>query len=48
MSQTGYLLAAFAWVVVVIVGWLALMAVKFARLRREATELGEHGAGERG
>lgn len=48
MSQTGYLLAAFAWVVVVIVGWLAIMAAKLVRLRRETAELAEPGTGPRG
>ena len=36
MSQTGYLLVAFACVVVVIVGWLLIILAKHARIRRDA------------
>jgi hypothetical protein len=39
MSQAGYLYAGFACVVVVIVGWLAIILGKHARIRREAAEL---------
>ena len=36
MSQTGYLLVAFACVVVVIAGWLLIILAKHARIRRAA------------
>lgn len=39
MSQTGYLLVAFACVVVVIVGWLLIILAKHARIRREGAAL---------
>jgi hypothetical protein len=36
MSQSGYLVVAFAIVVVTIVVWAGIMLAKFARLRRDA------------
>jgi hypothetical protein len=39
VTQTGYLLAAFACVAVVIVAWLALILAKVQRVRRDAAGL---------
>ena len=39
MSQTGYLLVAFACVAVVVVGWLLIILAKHARVRRDAADL---------
>jgi hypothetical protein len=36
VSQTGYLLAAFAVVVAVILAWLGIIVAKVARIRRDA------------
>jgi hypothetical protein len=46
VSQTGYLLAAFACVAVVIVGWLLIILAKHARIRRDAADVGSPGRGD--
>lgn len=46
MSQTGYLLVAYAIVVAVIVAWLGILLAKHARLRRDAADLDGSGAGD--
>jgi hypothetical protein len=43
VSQTGYLLVAFACVAVVIVAWLLIVLAKHARIRRDAADLGSTG-----
>jgi hypothetical protein len=41
VSQAGYLLVAFAIVVVVVVAWLLIILAKVARIRRDAASLDE-------
>jgi hypothetical protein len=44
VSQTGYLVTAFAVVVAVILAWLAIILAKAARIRRDGAGLEvEHG-----
>ncbi|MFN0153608.1 MAG: hypothetical protein ACKVUT_04450 [Gaiella sp.] len=38
MSQTGYLVLAFAAMVVTLLAWAGILLAKFARLAREAAE----------
>lgn len=47
MSQSGYLVAAFAAVAVVIVAWLAIILAKVARIRRDAAVLENEASGHR-